>query len=409
MKILFLLISMLFITSSAFSLSFYSSKGLGLMAEGYNAQGLALGGAGIIITDNRGLSSINPAALKLDGMARISLSMQMQDISQKNSAGTGKASYVNSHGAHFMVPLSTWGAVTIGLAPMFQADYEFTLKGGNGETEYDDISKGKGSLNKAYASFYYQPIEMLSLGISWKFGFGKYDQMWKVIYYSDYYTDTIDTYRSYYTGNSWDLGFILRPLKYVSIGAVYSMPFKLNVDNQMLYNYSKQTDVNSSEQAGSELQGGNLTLPASWGVGASLHLLDKKLQVLGEYYQQPFSETEFSSSQVPMSYNDYERLSFGVQYVGSEKRFASFWEKIPVRLGYYKKQQHIVYGNSGILNEQALTFGVGLPFYFMSGRVDIGCAIGKRGELSSNPVEENFFNLMVSISGAERWFYRPKK
>ena len=47
-------------------------------------------------------------------------------------------------------------------------------------------------------------------------------------------------------------------------------------------------------------------------------------------------------------------------------------------------------------------------FYGDIGRIDVGLGFGKRGSLDKNPVEESFFRLMISVTGGEKWFTRPR-
>jgi hypothetical protein len=43
------------------------------------------------------------------------------------------------------------------------------------------------------------------------------------------------------------------------------------------------------------------------------------------------------------------------------------------------------------------------------GKLDLAFAYGQRGNLANNFVKENFFYMMASVTGGERWFVRGRK
>jgi hypothetical protein len=58
-----------------------------------------------------------------------------------------------------------------------------------------------------------------------------------------------------------------------------------------------------------------------------------------------------------------------------------------------------------------MSFGLGLPLKQASS-VNLGFEFGKRGTAANNLIEENYFNLRISLSltasGAQSWFRKRK-
>lgn len=406
--LLILIISLCF-SFSAGATSFYSSKGLGTITEGISAQGFAMGGIGISLLEGRALSNLNPASNLPAGITRLSVNLYSESISQSNDAGSGQSYYANALGGQFLVPIGKKYSFTIGAAPLFLTDYRYRSEGGTGETSHLNILSGKGSLNKAYMGFFANIKQRLSLGLSLNFAFGKYDEHWQIDYYSDYYHDTKDILHTKLSGFNLTTGMIANIFRTWNLGAVVSTPLHLKTEHTMTHNFTKKISEYSSDYAKSFLTAGELNLPLSWGVGSSVRLFKKKLILIGEYFNQPFSQTTTVEENMGTDSFDYHRFSLGLEYLPSTDPFSRYYRHIPLRAGFFYKQLPTKYVSTNPVKEYGLTFGLGFPFYFSMGRIDFGLALGKRGELTQNPVEEKFINFMVSITGGEKWFIRGKR
>jgi hypothetical protein len=64
--------------------------------------------------------------------------------------------------------------------------------------------------------------------------------------------------------------------------------------------------------------------------------------------------------------------------------------------------------NNESIDELGISFGVGVPVGRLFSNANIGFEIGQRGTTSSNLVQENFFNISLSLSLNDRWFEKRK-
>ena len=93
----------------------------------------------------------------------------------------------------------------------------------------------------------------------------------------------------------------------------------------------------------------------------------------------------------------------------SVNMLAKYYEKMTYRVGYYYQGLDVLDINGNSVSEYGFTLGFGLPYYGTLGRIDIALKYGFRGDLSTNPVEENIFQLFISVTGGERWFVRREQ
>lgn len=401
---------LIFVTvSTSSATSFFSSKGLGMRFDEINTPGFGMGAVGIVQIDQRALSGLNPATFVPAKATRFSIHFQSESIGQKNNAGTGHANYTNAFGGQFLVPLGDNYSFSLGITPLNYTDYSYKSEGGSGEAAYQSIISGKGSLNRLFLGFYADIKNRVALGTTWNYTLGKYDEKWRVNYYSGAYYNTSDALETKLKGFNWSFGIHAKLMKNWNAGAVFTTPLNLNSEHTMVYNYRVQVTEYSFDFARETLDDGSLDIPFSWGIGTSYRLFKRRMMLVSEYFTQPYSQLELDHQEQSDKYNDYHRLSFGLSYKHSENPYDKYIYHIPLRIGFYHKQLQMKYTNQNSIQENAVTFGFGLPFFFNFGRVDFGFALGKRGNLSSNPVEETFFNLMISVTGGERWFIKGSR
>jgi len=399
-------------TSSSFATSFYSSKYLGLQSHFTSGQGMGMGGLGIALIDDRSLNLLNPATLIPGGITRLSANFIAETISMQNSLGNGRSNYLNANGLQFLIPFGQIATLSGGIAPMFLADYEYMQAEGNGASAYQSSIQGKGSLNRAFLSLFWNVSNLVYLSGRLNYNFGKYDEKWRVDFYNDLYHDTSDILSTHYNGINFTYGIFFNGMKNLKLGLVLTTPVKLKAKSSRTYNFRVKTESEFYEWGSTDFESKHVKLPYAWGGGVSYYLKNKWIFGI-DYHAQPWSKYEVDGRKGANDLKESYRISIGCQYQHSRDPFEKYYKHIPLRLGFYYRNLYFSYGNS--LNnthniiEYAGTIGVGLPFYFYLGRLDLALIVGKRGSLEKNPVEENIVNLMITITGGEKWFVRSRK
>jgi hypothetical protein len=107
------------------------------------------------------------------------------------------------------------------------------------------------------------------------------------------------------------------------------------------------------------------------------------------------------------TFKDASTLSIGGFYIPKYDSFGSYWKRIVYRAGLRLEQTGLVVNNESI-NELGISFGVGLPVGRLFSNANVAFEIGQRGTTVSNLVQENFFNVNISLSLNDRWFEKRK-
>jgi hypothetical protein len=150
-----------------------------------------------------------------------------------------------------------------------------------------------------------------------------------------------------------------------------------------------------------------LNLPASFQIGGGIGK-DKKWFVGVEYASQQMSNfgNRYASS-LQVNYENAQRFSLGGQYIPKYNSFSSYWSRVTYRAGFRFENTGLVIENESI-RDSGITFGLGLPIGYSISNINVGFEFGKRGTTRANLVEENYFNLLLSISFNDRWFVKRK-
>ncbi len=96
---------------------------------------------------------------------------------------------------------------------------------------------------------------------------------------------------------------------------------------------------------------------------------------------------------------------------------SSYWDRVTYRGGLRFEKIGLAVDGSGTganftsIDDFGMSFGLGLPLKQLS-TVNLGFEYGKRGTTSNNLIEENYFNVRLSLSltasGAQGWFRKRK-
>jgi hypothetical protein len=87
--------------------------------------------------------------------------------------------------------------------------------------------------------------------------------------------------------------------------------------------------------------------------------------------------------------------------------FSKYWKRATYRAGLHFENTGLEINNETI-KEFGISFGVGLPVGNVFSNVNLGFEIGKRGTTNQNLIQENFFNVNISLSLNDRWFQKRK-
>lgn len=389
----FFLITILFMASICQADSFYSSIGLGMPRYFVSGKAAGMGGAGIAVFDEMAINRANPAALKNYGLTRVSMEFDLESVDAKHELGKVNSKFGNANGFHFLVPLHRKLSFGIGISLIADSRYSALITGGDDDYFYNRKVDASGGLGRGTVSFSYNPIELLHIGFSAQFNFGKFKEDWETDFVSSQYIDAVDEFSTHMRGVNMRFGMIITPIKDLHLGLVYANKATLN----------SQTTLRQGSGVEKEWLEQTVILPSVLSAGAS-YFLNEKFLFAVDYVSQKWSEYESGSD-----FGDSYRIAAGLEFTPSREITASYLNKISYRIGAYYTRLHI-FGTTGEpMTENFATCGIGFPFHGNRGRIDLSLQVGQRGSLAENPYEEKIVRIVAALSGGERWFVRRKR
>jgi len=318
------------------------------------------------------------------------------------------------------IPLGKLG-VGLGLLPYTSVGYKI----GAGDPEMlTNRYNGSGGLNKAFFTVGYQLNKNFSIGVDANYDFGNIQNSAIEFVYDD--EDNLVQYqsrednRSDLSGLNYNFGLsykgMINEKLQLTSGFTYTPKSTLVSKNERTIATLVINDltgveavVNSIEEdlESRGLQETDQVLPSRVSFGLGLGQ-PKKWFMGAEYTSQKtsqFSNRIFTIENA--TFEDASTFSFGGFYIPKYNSLSSYLQRVVYRAG-------IRFENTGLnintesINEFGISFGVGLPVGRAFSNANLGFEIGKRGTTKQNLIQENFFNLSLSLSLNDRWFVKRK-
>ncbi len=405
------------------NMSPYSYFGIGDNYQQESVAASSMGGVAISSRFSNAANFSNPAgqsALKYTNfnVAVNSKFMDIADAKHKQQASTNSLSYLS-----LAFPIGKKAGLVIGLQPNSTVGYaiEEEIFDANDELIESNSFKGNGGTNRFFGSFGYQVIEGLSLGLEVDYIFGKTENnivnMTKDVSYL-----TRHQSMSRLSGASFKLGGQyekeIKEKITARIGATVQLENSINADSdEYFYNfdYSAGAAISHDTLIANTNVAGKITRPMK--LGAGLGIGKKNNWFVGMDYtsQQAlnFDPSIFINNN-KIRYEDASSLKFGGFWVPKSNSLTSYWNRVIYKAGFH-------YDNTGLaiktqptateytsINDFGISFGLGLPIGNQLSEINLGFEYGKRGRTDNGLVQENYYNLRLSLNLVDKWFRKNK-
>ena len=342
-------------------------------------------------------------------------------LNLKANSGSDKTSSSTFDYLTLSVPIGKFG-FGFGLLPYTSVGYKLQ------STENDVVLnqyQGKGGLNKTFIGIGYQLTKGLSLGVDVSYNFGNVQNSVIEFVYDDegnpVQYQSRENNRSDLSGLNYNIGLSYRSMLNekleLTAGFTYAPESKLTSNNTrsfstiVISSISGQEFVVNTIDADLEslnLKKTDLTLPSRISFGAGIG--QPRKWFLGAEYtfqdMKKFSNPIFSVDNT--TFVNASNISLGGFFVPDYNSLSKYWKRVTYRGGLHLENTGLEINNETI-KEFGMSFGVGLPvgnWYFSN--ANLGFEIGRRGTTNQNLIQENFFNLNISLSLNDRWFQRLK-
>lgn len=426
--IVFIAFFALHLTAQQGTSSPYSFYGIGTLKFKGTVENKSMGGLSIY-TDSIHVNLRNPAAYVGPNLksfneesrpVKFAVAGSNNDLNLKTNSGEAKTSAATFDYLTLSFPVGKFG-VGFGLLPYTAVGYKLE------STENDLVTnryRGEGGLNKTFLGLGYLITDGLSVGIDVSYNFGNVqNSVIEFVYDSEnnpVQYQTRENNRSNLSGLNYNLGIsyktMLNEKLELTTGLTYAPESTLRSNNSRSFSTivisplsGQEFEINTIEADldANDLKTTDLTLPSRISFGAGLG--EPRKWFFGAEYTfqntKKFSNPIFSVDNT--TFVNASNISLGGFLVPDYNSFSKYWKRVTYRAGLHFENTGLEINNETI-KEFGISFGVGLPVGNVFSNANLGFEIGKRGTTNQNLIQENFFNVNISLSLNDRWFQKRK-
>lgn len=386
----------------------YSGFGIGELEMSSGGRNTAMGQTGIALRSNLFINTANPASLTaIDSQSFLfDIGMNFKNTQLKNSTKTVNVNDGNLSWIQIGFPITKKLFGGISLNPKSSVGYNiYTKRSIDGTSSvYPAIYEGTGGLSEAACLLAYKLNGNISMGAKAGYLWGNVAQT---------LVQSIDISSTNYELNQEEN--IRYSGAYLDLGAQLSMPVSAktsivfggvvglssSLGSEISTTITKITGSSSETVANDVKSSNSMKLPLDFGGGISF-LYGPKWVASFDYKRCDWKDATINISSQKLGTNNSYRLGLEFSPITNP---GNFRQSAKYRLGYRYDSGYLKLYNNQI-DEQALTFGVGLPFRKGRNFANFSFELGSRGTLKANLVQEKFVKLTCSFNLWDNWFIK---
>ena len=416
--VVFLVFTSVILSAQRNNSSPYSFFGIGEDFTPKTVEQESMGGIGVAMKDSHYLNFVNPAANADLRMATYAIGGSTTFLTLKENQGSQSG---NSTGLNYIslgFPIGDKAGVVLGLQPSSSVGYALTKEGFEGDNIIDITrSTGEGGTSRLYGSFGMYAFKGFSAGIEAAFLFGTINnstlnQQANVSLATKYKEETTLRGSEFKIGLQYttklknkvqlNSGIAVKLSNTVTqrgTKELYTLSFGgtgFEIPRDTLYARSFKRDVNNPLKT---IVGFGLGKENKWYVGVNSEF-QKALALSGD-----FQSTSFK-------YENAIRTSIGGFYIPKINSISSYWDRVTYRAGLRIEKTGLLVDGSGLgnnfssINDFGINVGLGLPMPRQLSSLNLGFEYGQRGTMNNNLIQENYFNVRLSLSLNSNWFQK---
>lgn len=363
-----------------------------------------------IAPDSIHLNIQNPASYSGLKLSTFTIGGSSSATNFKSNTSNDKANRIALDYFAIGLPLKKFG-VALGLIPYATTGYNIkTIDNVN-----DIIRRytGKGGLNKVFAGIGYQFTPSLSLGADFMYNFGRIETD-NIKYVAASQFGTEETNVSDMSGFNINIGAmynhkINKKLDFYS-GITYTPQSNLNTNNSRnIFTIQYLGDLTPApiDYFNTQSSLNKIKLPSKLSIGAGLGESKKWLFGAQVTFQESSTFSNRLSDITNVKYENAVKYTLGGYYIPNYSSFSNYFKKVTYRGGFRYENTGLIINNEPI-NDYAMTAGIGLPIGGSFSNINLGIELGKRGTTKANLVQENYANIIISLSLNDKWFVKRK-
>ncbi|MBC7606276.1 MAG: hypothetical protein H7199_04885 [Burkholderiales bacterium] len=387
----------------------YSFYGVGDIRFKGTVENRLMGSVGIF-PDSIHINLQNPASYSSLKLASFTVGGAFNSTRINSYQGNDKAQRTTLDYMAVGLPIGKKYGVVLGLIPYSAVGYRIqnTIDASGIKRRYE----GSGGLNKVFLGYAYQINPNFSVGADLSYNFGNI-QTNNIKYVPEVEFGTQETNTSEMAGVNVNLGAIYqRKVKnhdfYASLAFTPQSNLRTsNVRTISSILYSEDYTPGIIDQLDPEKSTVTLKLPSQLSFGGGFGQ-NKKWLIGAEITLKQTGDFSNRFNDVKQaSFENATRYSLGGYYIPNYNSFSNYLKKITYRAGMRFEKTGMVIRNESI-KDYAFTGGFGLPLGGVFSNLNIGVEYGRRGTAKANLVEENYTNVIMSLSLNDKWFVKRK-
>ncbi len=373
----------------------YSFFGIGTSFLSKTVEESSMGGVGAAISDPIRLGMSNPATLSSLRFTNYSLGVlsnksTVSDANVNQEGSSLSLSYLN-----LGIPLGNKGGMFLGVRSNTGVGYALT---DNTNPDFVDTYEGTGGTSSFYIGGGYELFKGFSLGIQTSFIFGNIshivtDREEGLIFDTRLQTDLSVDGMMTKIGAHYETQILSN--KIVSFGFTHELEHTIDLKEVNIFNPDGVT--------GQLTNASNTTLAIAYGKRSVWQSSIEYSANTATVFEGV--ATDYITNGV--DYGDYQRISLGGYYTPKFNSLTSYFQRVTYRAGLKYENTGLLVANTEI-KDLGMSFGISLPLGKGLTSLNLGVDYGVKGEITSNTVEEKYFNIRIGVSLGDKWFNKRK-
>ncbi|RDC65898.1 hypothetical protein AHMF7616_04529 [Adhaeribacter pallidiroseus] len=402
----------------------FSAFGVGDVNESTGSvRSFGMGNVGVGTPASAYINSSNPALLYYNNRVTFELGLGAQAKILSDEVGEQRDADGSLNYLALALPISKRWSTAVGLRPYSTINYEYTSEGtvaGDATTKTRNSYTGNGNLSEVFFGHGIRIAKRLNLGVSASYLFGLVEresgsQLINATDASLSAEQLVINERTNYNGFQFKGALAYRqPLKdkwSLNLGTVYTIGSDLNTKKRTVQERRLSNDL----VLGQNYLGDSITtttrLPQGIQFGLSVDN-GQSLVIGADFSAQKWSE--FKSGVSTDKLADTYRIGIGAEYIPNPVSVNSYFQRVAYRAGFSVGKTPLEL-NGKQVNDVSLHWGFTLPIggsprppEYTQSLLNLGFAVGRRGNGESNTLQENYFRVQLGFSLNSNWFIKPK-
>ena len=365
-----------------------------------------------VYADSIHLNLVNPASLSKLALTNYTVGATQNFTTLSTTSSEGETQRTTFDYIAVGLPIAKKLGVSFGISPFTNVGYDFIQIQTSNNINVITNNTGEGNINKVFLSTGYEVYKNLSVGLSFQYYFGRLTHNITEIRE----VDTIllqanEENIASINGINAQIGLyhFVKVNNKLTLHSSITFSPKAELDNE----FSKKISISQNESLQLNNETRKIDLPAMFNAGFAIGE-EKKWLIGTEFTTQ--NAVENGNRLTNINNSSFERankFNVGGYFIPKYNSFSSYWSRVTYRAGMRYENLGLMVNDQSI-NDFGITFGLGIPLrrytdaFANFSNVNIGFEYGRRGTKNSNLIQEDYFNISLSLSFNDKWFQRRK-